>query len=744
MSRNDFLCERSLAFRAVDAAGEKNDGHTLFGYAAVWGETEISSWEGTFSESIERGAFKKTLREGVPKLQFDHGHDFRTGTVPIGVYQKVEEDSEGLYVEARLFENDLVEPIRQAIEGGAIDGMSIKFRVIRDEWRDKDGKKVKQEELYDLLWRPGDRGPLKRSIKEVKLMEGGPVVFPAYVQTSVGVRAEDDNPFAGLTDEERKQAVVSAYRSRMPEELPVEEPDAVERDTSGEDEEPKDAVRKDTSEGHAKKREVPKSLPQVEKRKESVPMTLEELRDRHAAIVVRCAEMDEEFRDAELPEASQTEWDGLDAERAKIEASIARIEARKSALLDKVEDTSVAVSGAARKKAPAVHIKKDEADLHDVDAVRMDSGGSLEKFAELSRDNALRIAEKLRIPHGHKRDESRERLAELLEGGDTKDAALAQRVMVTASPLYERAFGKAMLALNMAVLSQEEQRALAIGADATGGFAVPVQLDPTIVLTDSLGVSPIRQLSRVVSITGNKWKGITSAGVTVSRDLEAQEVSDDSPTLAQPEVSATRVAGFVPFSYETDQDWGGVRGEIVTMLGRARIKEENASFLTGVGTTVFPQGVLVGATTTVTATGTATFAVGDLYKLEQALPPEFRTGAAWLGNHSTYNLARQFGVSDGHALWERVGAGMPAELLGYPAFEASGMATVLTTGSKILAFGNLKEGYIIVDRIGMSVELIPNLFGAAGRPTGQRGIFAIWRNGAKVINADAIRVLVTG
>jgi hypothetical protein len=40
--------------------------------------------------------------------------------------------------------------------------------------------------------------------------------------------------------------------------------------------------------------------------------------------------------------------------------------------------------------------------------------------------------------------------------------------------------------------------------------------------------------------------------------------------------------------------------------------------------------------------------------------------------------------------------------------------------------------FIIVDRIGMDVELIPHLFGASGRPLGQRGIYAIWRNNSAV------------
>lgn len=236
---SNFLCERAVEFRAKES--DDADGMTLVGYAAVFDTpTMIQSWEGEFEEDMRKGAFKKTLREKTPVIQFNHGHDMRVGSVPIGVFRKIEEDTEGLYVEAPLFDNDLVKPVRQAVEGGAITGMSIKFTVVRDEWRDKDGKKIKPTELYELLWNPGDRGPLKRTILEVKLMEAGPVVFPAYTDTSVGMRS-DDNPFSGMSEEDVRSAVTESYTRRMPRDTPE---DAVPERTS---EEAEDAAPEGTS-----------------------------------------------------------------------------------------------------------------------------------------------------------------------------------------------------------------------------------------------------------------------------------------------------------------------------------------------------------------------------------------------------------------------------------------------------------------------------------------------------------------
>lgn len=161
---------RQVTFRAVP----DTDGRTLEGYAAVFNEwTTIDSWEGTFQERIAPGAFKKTLSERMPVLQFDHGTHPLIGSIPLGVFTALREDENGLFVRGRLSDNWLVEPIRDAIRDGAITGMSFRFRVIKDSWR------------------KGAGNVPERTIQEIALYEAGPVVFPAYEQTSVSVRSRE-------------------------------------------------------------------------------------------------------------------------------------------------------------------------------------------------------------------------------------------------------------------------------------------------------------------------------------------------------------------------------------------------------------------------------------------------------------------------------------------------------------------------------------------------------------------------
>jgi uncharacterized protein len=184
---------RSVRFTAAGDTDVPGDGLTLEGHAAVFGqETRIDSWEGTFVETIRKGAFRKTIRERTPVMQFDHGRHPLVGSLPIGRIEDLREDDEGLYVRGRITDNWLIQPVRDAIAERTVNGMSFRFEVMRQEWRDAQGKVLKDpDEINRLLWDPGDRGPLRRDLIELRVPELGPVVFPAYEGTAVSVRASD-------------------------------------------------------------------------------------------------------------------------------------------------------------------------------------------------------------------------------------------------------------------------------------------------------------------------------------------------------------------------------------------------------------------------------------------------------------------------------------------------------------------------------------------------------------------------
>jgi phage head maturation protease len=197
---------REAPFTLVRAAedGEPNDGLTLDGYGAVFNrETIIDSYEGRFKEKIAPGSMKRSFRETPPKIQFDHGRHPLIGSIPIARLQSISEDSDpelapdgGAHIVGRLFDNWLMQPVRDAIAAEAINGMSFRFSVVRELWQMPDGKTIRDDDelmaelrrtWYDEI--PDDE-LLVRTLKELKVPEIGPVTWPAYSDTSVSVRSK--------------------------------------------------------------------------------------------------------------------------------------------------------------------------------------------------------------------------------------------------------------------------------------------------------------------------------------------------------------------------------------------------------------------------------------------------------------------------------------------------------------------------------------------------------------------------
>jgi HK97 family phage major capsid protein len=297
------------------------------------------------------------------------------------------------------------------------------------------------------------------------------------------------------------------------------------------------------------------------------------------------------------------------------------------------------------------------------------------------------------------------------------------------------------------------QRAMSL-TTTSGGFAVPFVLDPTVILTSDGAINPYRAIASVASISVDEWRGVSSAGVTAAFQAEAAAVTDASPTLAQPTVSTEMARAFVPFSIEIGMDWASFASEMAKLFSDAKDVLEATKFAIGSGTNE-PFGVITGATTVFTASNTNSLVVADIYGVHNALGPRFRGRATWTLNNTVADRIRQLDTAGGSNLWVQnlqlrsaaaavtlTDGRMGADLLGKAAYEASAQSGAFTTGQKIAVVGDYTK-FKIVDRIGMSIELIPHLFGPAqGQlPTGQRGYFSYWRTGAKVLDANAFRVL---
>jgi HK97 family phage major capsid protein len=371
-------------------------------------------------------------------------------------------------------------------------------------------------------------------------------------------------------------------------------------------------------------------------------------------------------------------------------------------------------------------------------------GKSQDEVGSELRARALSAIEKMSVSN----DKVRAAATGILETWDDRNASLARMVLVTSSPEYMRAWTKVITGRDKGLTQEERQildRAMSL-TDNSGGYLVPFQLDPTVIITSAGSRNDIRQIARVVVATGDVWNGVSASEASWSWDSEGQQVSDDTPTFAGPAIPNYKGDGFIPASIESLQDMANATTEIARILAAGKNTLESVGFATGSGVGQ-PTGIvtaLVASSPTViqTSTTTDTFAVADIYKVDGALPERHQVNASWLANRKTYNLVRQFDTNGGAAMWVQLQNGLPPELNGAPALRSEAMDGVINAGAEnyMMAYGDF-QNFVITDRIGFSIEPIPHLFGANGRPTGSRGIYAYYRTGSAATDTGAFVLL---
>lgn len=360
----------------------------------------------------------------------------------------------------------------------------------------------------------------------------------------------------------------------------------------------------------------------------------------------------------------------------------------------------------------------------------------------------------------HLEPRQKERVQKILRThtGDLDGELVGQLLLATENPHYRSAFQK-IAASTTPVFSPEEsraieqvgliKRAMSVGSPGGGGFAVPVLIDPTIILTAQGSENDILRLARVETITNDTWKGLSTAGVSWQFHQEAAAATDNSPTMTQPEVPTHRADGFIPFSIEIGMDWPGF-AEQMSMLLAAGYDELLADKLTLGSGTNEPTG-LVTALDAVTNPANIELAsasvlqASDIYGLWNALPQKYRRRltSAWLSSTSVQNTIRQLGTTDPNFTVDITQEAIP-RLFGreYPMNDYMADFVAGTSTDPLLVVGDF-QNYLVAQRAGMQVEFLPMLFDVTNnRPTGQRGWFAWARVGADVINDAAFRLLI--
>jgi HK97 family phage major capsid protein len=326
--------------------------------------------------------------------------------------------------------------------------------------------------------------------------------------------------------------------------------------------------------------------------------------------------------------------------------------------------------------------------------------------------------------------------------------AIARRMLITETPAYRSAFQKAMKG-SFPAWTPEESQAMQRAAEqsltsASGGYAVPVIIDPTIILTSGGNAAPVVQIARVENITNNAWKGISTAGVAWQNLAENTAATAVQATLAQPSITAHKIAAFVPFSLEIEGDWPNFASDMANLIATGYNDYLAEKTITGTGT-IEMWGIFTAIDQTagseVTPTTDGALGPEDVLKVWNGLGDRYRDNASWLSSVSVMSRFRNAGTNNSFFTVDLTAGGI-VQLNGRPYYTSAYAAAFSgTTGPSNLAIVGDFRNYVIAQRVGMQLEVIPHVVDSNGVPKGQRGYFAWARVGADSVNDDAFRLL---
>lgn len=126
--------------KQVDDAGVFSGIASVFGHLDAGGDIVMP---GAFAESLAR----QTAEGKAPAMLWQHDQ-----TQPIGVWTKLTETPDGLYVEGRLvLEVARAREAHALMKAGALNGLSIGYATILEEWDHDQGARILKElDLWEV------------------------------------------------------------------------------------------------------------------------------------------------------------------------------------------------------------------------------------------------------------------------------------------------------------------------------------------------------------------------------------------------------------------------------------------------------------------------------------------------------------------------------------------------------------------------------------------------------------------
>lgn len=302
-----------------------------------------------------------------------------------------------------------------------------------------------------------------------------------------------------------------------------------------------------------------------------------------------------------------------------------------------------------------------------------------------------------------------------------------------------------------------EFKTYSVGDDPSGGYLVAPVLSDTI-NRRVFDVSPLGRLARRVTIAeGDAFEEPIDDG-----DIGATWVGENSarPATTTSDLRTLRVPVREVYALQTvtqrllDDARFDVGAWVENKIADKFARTEGTAFVTGDGVNR-PRGLLTYPTTTevdgvrawftiqhvntgangafIAATTSASPA-DCLVDLVYALRAPYRPNARFLMNRRTAGVVRKLKDSEGKFIWADAREGQPATLLGFPV-ELDEEMPDITTGSLSIAFGDMAQAYLVVEKPGARFLRDP----FTSKPNVL--MYAYRRIGGSLQNGEAVKLL---
>jgi len=265
------------------------------------------------------------------------------------------------------------------------------------------------------------------------------------------------------------------------------------------------------------------------------------------------------------------------------------------------------------------------------------------------------------------------------------------------------------------------------GSGELGGNLVPEDYR-TEIIKRLAGNTVVRGRARVVTTIRDavEWPRL-EGGNTQYTSAVRETMVDETPTNASA-AETNPTFGLIRIPVHTGMTRTNLSRNLLedsafnlldTMAGlfaEAMAINEDTLFLTGQGGNG-PRGVLgarangnqaapiTGVTNVVT--GNAVQVTPDgIVDLVYAIASQYRNNAIHVMNRTTQRDVRKLKDGDGRYMWQPgLLAGQPATLLGYGVYESESIDSI-AANARVIIFGDWRNGYIVVDRVGMTIERV--------------------------------------